>query len=128
MENKTTRKSRQRDAVIEFLKETTSHPTAYDVYEKLKITQPNISLGTVYRNLALLSSGGEIIELSGANGQAHFDGNTAPHSHFFCEKCGKIFDVFDDEYAIPNSLENYQVKSVSTNYYGICETCKNKEN
>lgn len=127
MDNKVTRKSKQRDAVIEFLKETTSHPTAYDVYEKLRIEHPNISLGTVYRNLALLAKDGDILELSASNGQSHFDGNTHPHSHFFCEKCGKIFDVFDDSYPIPDSLSKFNVKTVSVTYYGVCEACENKE-
>lgn len=127
METKVTRKSRQREAVIEFLKSTTTHPTAYDVYEKIRESYPNISLGTVYRNLALLASEGDILELSGANGQAHFDGNVSPHSHFFCQKCGKIYDVFDDEYPIPPSLGGKDVKTVSIAYYGVCEACKNKE-
>lgn len=126
MEEIKRRKSRQRDAVIEYLKSTTTHPTADAVYEELKKTNPNISLGTVYRNLRLLAEEGEALELSVTPEKVHFDGNVSPHSHFVCEKCGEIFDVFDDEFTVPKSLQGKLVKNVATTYYGVCERCKNK--
>ena len=80
--------SKQRDAIMEYLKSSHEHPTADTVYAALRKDHPNISLGTVYRNLALLSELGEINKLSTGNGPDRFDGDVHPHYHFVCKKCG----------------------------------------
>ena len=84
--------SRQRESIKEFLMTRRDHPTADVVYDNMKIIYPNISLGTVYRNLSLLSDIGEIRKLSNFGGADHFDGNTEPHSHFMCTECGCVQD------------------------------------
>ena len=71
----TTKYSRQREAVKEYLKSTYSHPTADEVYQEIRNVYPNISLGTVYRNLNLLVEQGEAIKLTTEGGKDHFDGN-----------------------------------------------------
>ena len=78
------RKSRQREAIIRVLMSTTSHPTAEWVYEEVKKEIPNVSLGTVYRNLKLLKERGEILELEQTGHYRRFDGNSANHYHFRC--------------------------------------------
>ena len=79
--------SRQRESIKEFLRNRTDHPTADVVYENMKLIYPNISLGTVYRNLSLLADLGEIKKLSSFAGADHFDGRTERHCHFMCTRC-----------------------------------------
>ena len=85
--------SRQRQAICDFLETRTDHPTAESVYVNVRNSFPNISLGTVYRNLALLTNMGEIRRLAVEGGADHYDGNLTPHSHFFCRSCGAILDL-----------------------------------
>ena len=86
------RKSKQKEAILRVVKGTMSHPSAGWVHEQVRQEIPNISLGTVYRNLRLLKQGGEIGELE-LPGLGRFDGNARDHYHFRCEECGRIFDV-----------------------------------
>lgn len=85
--------SRQRESIKEFLRTRTDHPTADAVYENMKLIYPNISLGTVYRNLSLLADLGEIKKLSSFAGADHFDGRTERHCHFMCIRCERIIDL-----------------------------------
>ena len=87
------RRSKQREAIISYLKSTPSHPTAYAIYEMVRKEIPDISLGTVYRNLRLLKQEDLILELDLTGNLSRFDGNTCPHYHFRCERCGRIFDL-----------------------------------
>ena len=85
--------SRQRESIKHFLMMTKEHPTADEVYMHVKQEYPNISLGTVYRNLNLLTDIGEAIKISTPDGGDRFDGRTAPHNHFLCKKCGRLLDL-----------------------------------
>lgn len=85
--------SRQRDAIIAFLKTRKDHPTADIVYKEIRNTIPNISLGTVYRNLSLLSENGEILKLSCDGKADRFDAFSNPHYHFMCVECGCVQDI-----------------------------------
>lgn len=77
--------SRQRQAIMDYLMSTTEHPTADTIYANVKEQYPNISLGTVYRNLNLLADEGQILRLSCGDGSDHFDGTIEPHYHFLQE-------------------------------------------
>ena len=88
--------SRQRESIKEFLRSRTDHPTADTVYENLRQIYPNISLGTVYRNLSLLSDIGEIRKLTNFGSADRYDGRVAPHSHFMCTKCNRVIDMQSD--------------------------------
>lgn len=85
--------SRQRESIKHFLAETKEHPTADTVYLHVKKQFPNISLGTVYRNLNLLTDLGEVVKISTPNGGDRFDGHPEPHNHFLCTKCGRLLDL-----------------------------------
>ena len=89
--------SKQREAIRAVLMETKSHPSAETVFQMLKATYPNISLATVYRNLNLLTELGEITKVPGTTGSDRFDGNVAPHIHFFCTDCNAILDLPSSE-------------------------------
>ena len=85
--------SRQREAVLQALRSTDAHPTAQWVYEQVRTQFPRISLGTVYRNLALLRAEGAVSSLTVGDGFEHFDVNCSPHVHLHCKKCGRIADA-----------------------------------
>ena len=123
--------SRQRDSIKEFLLTRYDHPTADVVYDNIRRIYPHISLGTVYRNLSLLSSVGQIRRLTTGDGKEHFDGNAAPHDHFVCTGCGKIIDfgkhAIRDDKTFKNAVFNGRVDSHSTIFYGLCADCLKKE-
>lgn len=123
----TTKRSRQRDAILAYLRTRTDHPTAEAVYTALRESMPNISLGTVYRNLALLASCGTILKISCDGKVDHFDANTRPHPHFLCECCGCVSDVAASLPCNPMDCiaSDFQgtLHSYSLVYYGICPSC-----
>ena len=90
---KTLKYSRQRESIKACLMGRKDHPTADALYTSIREQFPNISLGTVYRNLNLLVELGEIRKLSCGDGTDHFDYDTSPHYHYVCKKCGKIVDL-----------------------------------
>lgn len=123
----TVRKSKQRDAIKAYLMSTTSHPTAETVYSAIQQEFPNISLGTVYRNLNFLVEHGEALRLNCENGVDHFDGNPQPHNHFFCNKCKCIIDLEMDRIehidviagaGFPGKIQGHVVY-----FYGECANC-----
>ncbi|MBC8570345.1 Fur family transcriptional regulator [Zongyangia hominis] len=85
--------SRQRELILDAVREDAVHPTADMIYQKLKKEHPNLSLGTVYRNLNLLSEIGTINKLHVPGMPDRFDGNITPHYHFYCKRCGGVFDL-----------------------------------
>jgi len=97
-----TKHFKKREAILECLRSTGSHPTAEWVHAQLRETYPDISLGTVYRNLALFKEQGLIVSLGTVGGVERFDANTQPHVHFICNGCHRVDDV--PEMATPESL------------------------
>ena len=119
--------SRQREAIKELLCSSCNHPTADMVYLSVRQEFPNISLGTVYRNLNLLADLGDAIKITSPNGGVHFDGRTAPHYHFHCNKCGKVLDLELEELKCINDAagKNFDgvIESHSMMFYGTCKDC-----
>lgn len=119
--------SRQREAIKEYLMERTDHPTADMVYLGLLPSFPNLSLGTVYRNLTLLSDRGEILRLRLGDGVDHFDGNVLPHQHFICQTCGRVMDLEIDGIKELTSLADANFPGRITGhviyFYGTCPDC-----
>lgn len=123
--------SKQREAIKNYLRCSVEHPTADTVYASLRQEFPNISLGTVYRNLSLLANLGEITRISTEDGADHFDGNTHPHNHFICKSCHQIYDLDMDstDMVIELASRNFpgRIDSYLLNYYGICQHCISKD-
>lgn len=121
--------SRQRDCIKEFLVGRYDHPTADTVYSHVREQFPNISLGTVYRNLSLLSELGEIQKLT-CNGPDRFDGNPMPHYHFTCDCCGSVSDLEFEEAPKLRRLEPKDfhgiVNKINLDFHGTCEACIKK--
>ena len=119
--------SRQRDAIRENLVGRYDHPTAESVYSDIKKDFPNISLGTVYRNLSLLSELGEIQKISTGAGPDRFDGNPKPHCHFQCRTCLSVLDIpFEYEADLAAQVsKNFAgvIEGTSIQFYGLCPNC-----
>ena len=130
---KTTKYSRQRETLLRVLCATKSHPSADAIYDEVRKEIPNISLGTVYRNLARLAEDGVIMKLDVGDGTEHYDGNTALHSHFACEKCGRIEDVCEGDSvaeSVKRSAEDItggKIRTYSLVYLGTCRECLKNE-
>ncbi len=122
--------SKQRDSIVEFLSSRKDHPTADTVYLNVKQTFPNISLGTVYRNLTLLADIGEISRLRLGDGIDHFDYDTSPHYHFICSSCGSVIDLkMDDIDSIKDTAQKSfdgEIEGHVTYFYGLCSNCTRK--
>jgi Fur family transcriptional regulator, ferric uptake regulator len=121
------RLTNQRRIILEELKSVTTHPTADEIYGMVRQKMPRISLGTVYRNLEVLSSLGLVRKLENAAGQKRFDGDVSPHHHIRCEICGKVGDIFDapDISGIEQGLgTDFQITGVSLEFSGLCPQCQ----
>lgn len=122
--------SRQREAIKNFLATRYDHPTAETVYLNMRDEFPNISLGTVYRNLSLLSEIGEIQKLSTGIGPDRFDGNTCPHYHFICNHCGCVLDLkvhgLDHINILASQDFDGEIEGHITYFYGKCAECRKK--
>jgi len=122
------RKSKQKEVILAVVKSTHSHPTANWVYERVKQEIPNISLGTVYRNLKSLKQEGEIQELNFNGTMSRFDGITQNHYHFSCERCGRIFDLDEPVDETLNKRiarkTDFTVVNHYLEFYGLCRDCQ----
>ena len=122
------RKSRQRDAILAELVSRYDHPTAMELYTSVKKQVPNLSLGTLYRNLSQLEENGLILRIpDGAYDR--FDGNIAPHAHFKCSVCGKLYDIhsLNNVNLLLDSFEDENIGKVSSfglTFFGICKCCE----
>lgn len=125
------RLSKQRSAMLDLLRSTASHPTALWLYERLKPDFPNLSLGTVYRNLSVLEKQGSVLVLRGSEGSSHFDADTSLHYHVLCERCGRIddagFSPSADLAAQAQDATGYRITAHRVDFYGVCPSCQ-KEN
>lgn len=119
--------SRQRESIRENLMNRTDHPTADMIYSDIRRIYPNVSLGTVYRNLSLLAEQGEITKIAATDGILRYDRNLNPHSHFVCRKCGRITDLesADAEYLQMQAKDRVpgRIDECVVTFYGICEEC-----
>ena len=113
----TIRYSKQREAIKDYLKSVTCHPTADTVYLNIQKTFPNISLGTVYR-------------IDCGDGFVHFDGNPIPHNHFFCRACKSLLDIKMDSIEhidiIANANFPGKIEGHTVIFHGLCEKCCQK--
>ncbi|MBE5945126.1 MAG: transcriptional repressor [Lachnospiraceae bacterium] len=127
--NKPTKYSHQREAIITFLASRKDHPTADEVYQNIKEIIPNISLGTVYRNLKQLSESGSILRLTCDGKTDHFDACTKPHYHFLCKCCGGVKDIpMEPMIALideATSCTDFKIEEANVLFTGLCDLCKN---
>jgi Fur family peroxide stress response transcriptional regulator len=122
------RTTKQKRVVLSILQNTDTHPTADWIYQEARKVLPDISLGTVYRNLNLLRDLNIIKELNYGSGQSRYDGNASNHYHFVCEKCKRILDLdlpliegLDEQI---NKDYDLEVFCHRMEFYGLCKSCQ----
>ena len=125
---KAVRYSKKREAIFNAIRETKCHPSADWVYQTLKPTHPDLSLGTVYRNLDFFRQHGMVRSVGVVKGQERFDAMTAPHTHFVCSCCGDVIDLDDiqlDAELDRTVCEQYglAVERHELTFHGLCQTC-----
>jgi Fe2+ or Zn2+ uptake regulation protein len=131
LEERKLRLTKPRKIILEEVRKTNAHPTANELYMKVRKRLPKVSMGTVYRNLKLFKEIGLILELENAGAPGRFEEGSPDHSHFICEKCGKIFDVEDQ---INKAKEQKLAEKLSAiiahhraEFYGLCKECRSLE-
>ena len=124
-----TKQFRKRNAILEVLRETDSHPSAEMVHEMLQKEHPDISLATVYRNLAWFKAQGMIQSVATVRGIERFDANTDSHVHFICSDCDAVLDLHQIE--VPQELNSSvekssgcQVQGCQLTFVGRCGSCQ----
>ncbi len=124
------RRTAQRNMILEVLQSTDTHPTASWVYDNVRQYIPNISLGTIYRNLNVLVSQGQIQKISCGEAEDRYDATTEPHIHHYCTDCGCVSDVHDElaseRLSILISEMDADVQTYSLICYGKCKHCEKK--
>ena len=114
----------QRKLIYDVLHESSGHMTADQIYSAARLKKPDIAMGTVYRNLKLMSAAGEIRHIAVAGGSDIYDKTVTPHEHTLCEKCGAVCDICD--MLIAEKIEQAsgaKVISYELTVHGICPTC-----
>ena len=124
-----TKQFRKRNAILSCLRSTTSHPSAEMVHDMLQQDHPDISLATVYRNLALFKRQGLIQSVATVNGTERFDGNPLPHVHFICNGCDAVTDL--EGISVPQELSSAAgqcaggtIEGCQLTFSGLCSQCK----
>lgn len=125
------RNTKQKEAILRILNNTRAHPTADWIYEEVKKEIPNISKGTVYRNLKVLQESRAVSELNLKGTLSRFEVKQASHYHFRCEKCGRVIDVdvpvdikLDQKVAMRTGLKIYYHQ---LEFRGVCRDCQHKQ-
>ena len=123
------RPSVQRVAIMQYLLDHRTHPTADDIYTELVKTMPTLSRTTVYNTLQLLVTNQAVLGLTLDQHNMHFDGHTHPHAHFLCRSCGKIFDVEVNNHLREHlfTSDKFAIEKVELNYMGLCPDCRIRE-
>ncbi len=131
VKKKKLRMTKARRLIIEELEKLDTHPTAYQIFEIVKKKMPRVSLGTVYRNLEILSREQIISRLQMDDRQMHFDGKTTPHYHIRCTICGKIEDIAPSDFLegiddTVKRISNFSSIRHRIEFYGVCSECEKK--
>ncbi len=125
----TAKRFRKREAILNCLRSTKAHPSADWVFSQLRPQFPDLSLGTVYRNLSLFKEQGIITSVGHVNGVERFDADIHPHVHYICQNCGSVIDLMELE--IPNALSQSaaresggEILDCRLTFSGVCKNCK----
>lgn len=119
----------QRRAVLDVLRSSRDHPTAAEVYDRVRALAPGIGAATVYRTLSMLVTTGRALELNLGDGvAARYDANTSRHDHLVCEECGRAVDI---DLPVPsalvaelNRMTDFQITGYDLQFRGLCPRCR----
>lgn len=122
------RRSAQRERIWRIVADDKSHPTALQIYDRLRRESPNVSLGNVYRNLGILAEEGRLLRRAFKDGAERFDASTGDHCHFVCDRCGSVsdFDMPLDRAltARASRRSGHRVLGHTVQFHGICSGCR----
>ncbi len=122
------RMTHQREIILSELEKSLNHPTADELYLRVKQLLPHISLATVYRNLEILSQEGLIQKLAVSGRQKRFDRNLTKHHHIYCVECHRIDNLTDEvvkDFTLSaNQRKGYAVTGFRVEFFGLCPQCK----
>ena len=118
----------KRQAILDALCQSCEHPSAEMLYEQLKPEIPDLSLGTVYRNLSMFCEDGAAMTVGKVDGKERFDGKTFPHTHFICRGCKRVLDVEEplegkESYEASLKEIGFKPESYSLTFSGLCNKC-----
>lgn len=126
--NRSLRMTHQREVILDELNRNKSHPTADELYERIKKKLPRVSLATVYRNLEILSEAGLIKKLEISGRQKRFDWDPGDHDHVFCTKCQRIDNIITPSAPAldvePEQGKGYQITGCRIEFFGLCPSCR----
>lgn len=123
-----TRYSKQREAIINLLRSTKTHPSAEWLYNNLKGEFEGIGIATVYRNLKLFEEQGLVQKIDVGDGADHYDADMSEHYHFFCQSCGSIIDLYAPPIQLCSILpDGFTAKRHQLTFYGVCDSCQKEQ-
>lgn len=118
------RNTQQKELILAALRETPCHPTAGELYERLRTRHPRISRSTVFRVLAAQAEEGTVLRLRLNSEADRYDGTTVPHCHVCCRQCGRVADLPWEAPALPTEAEGFFLEECSVVYRGLCPDCR----
>ena len=122
------RNTKQKELILKELENDYTHPTILELYEKLRKKNPKIGKATVYRNISKLVEEGKVRKVLTTDGIDHYDGDCSNHSHFMCNICHKLYDLYDvdTDILISKAKKNhsFSISNASVLFEGICDKCK----
>jgi len=123
----------QRQGILKLLHGDRTHPSAESLYRDIRKEYPRISFATVYNTLSRLAEAGKIQQLDIDPNKKRFDPCVAPHHHFYCKECGRVFDLEQDSSLLMDlhplklkSVDGHKVEGVQLNFKGVCKDCRRK--
>jgi Fur family transcriptional regulator, ferric uptake regulator len=124
------RSTRQKQAILEELSRTSSHPAAAELYESVRRRLPRVSLGTLYRVLQGLAADSAVLKIESGGAAARFDGDTAPHYHVRCTRCGAVDDLppvgVPDLLTVFRKSTDYALEGFLIQFTGVCPRCRRR--
>lgn len=125
---KSRKRSKKRDAILFCIRGTRRHPSAEWIYEQLKPEIPDLSRGTVYRNLRLFLEEGVVASVGVVGGLERFDGDISPHAHFVCQRCGAVTDLpglapLESMAGQAEALTGGRIEGCTVMLSGLCRSC-----
>ena len=123
-----TRNTKQKEVILNTLKQMHNHPTILELYEQVRKSDVTIGQATVYRNVSKLVEEGLVMKIPTNDGVDHYDGDCTDHYHFICQKCHRLYDLYDDSFLrVLRKLEkghNFKVNRVHLLLEGVCQECE----
>jgi len=125
------KRSKQRDRILQLLQQTETHPTADWLYQKLKKEFPNLSFGTIYRNLNILIEQNLVQRIPFGSTYDRYEARMSPHYHLICESCGLVQDFNLPQYKDINiqaqKMSDFEILRHRIDFFGICEKCRRRK-